>query len=68
MDLENLTEAQKIEMHYSAMMDSYNLLEDMAGVEDEYNTIERNIEHLKIMVAKDFWTNEDLSVFDKYVK
>ena len=25
------------------------------------NTVDRNVEHLKIMVAKDFWTTEDLT-------
>jgi hypothetical protein len=33
------------------------------GVEDDEwaDTVARNKEHLKIMLAKDFWTNEDLT-------
>jgi hypothetical protein len=56
--------AEEIARHYSAAMDSVNLInagkpEDMA--DDEWaNTVARNKEHLKIMLAKDFWTNENL--------
>jgi hypothetical protein len=56
--------AEEIARHYSAAMDSVNLInagqpEDMA--DDEWvDTVARNKEHLKIMLAKDFWTNENL--------
>lgn len=57
--------AEEIARHYSAAMDSVNLLnagkpEDMTD-EDWADTLTRNKEHLKIMLAKDFWTTEDLS-------
>jgi hypothetical protein len=57
--------AEEIARHYSASMDSVNLInagkpEDMD--DDEWaDTVARNKEHLKIMLAKDFWTTEDLS-------
>jgi len=57
--------AEEIARHYSAAMDSVNLInagksEDMA--DDEWtDTVARNKEHLKIMLAKDFWTTEDLA-------
>lgn len=56
--------AEEIARHYSAAMDSVNLLnagkpEDMTD-EDWADTVARNKEHLKIMLAKDFWTNENL--------
>ena len=57
--------AEQIAQHYSAAMDSVNLIN--AG-KPEYMTDEewadcvaRNREHLRIMLAKDFWTNEDLT-------
>lgn len=65
--MEGLTQEEEIAQHYSAMLDSANLIDSMDGVEDEYKTIDRNVRHLKIMLAKDFWTTEDLSVFDKYI-
>jgi len=57
--------AEEIARHYSAAMDSVNLInagkpEDMAD-EDWADTVARNKEHLKIMLAKDFWTTEDLT-------
>jgi len=61
--MEDLTPEQ-IAQHYSAAMDSVNLLnagkpEDMSD-EDWADCVKRNKDHLEIMLAKDFWTNEDL--------
>ena len=57
--------AEEIARHYSAAMDSVNLInagqpEGMTA-EDWADTVERNREHLKIMLAKDFWTTENLA-------
>jgi len=56
--------AEEIAQHYKAALDSVALLEagQPEGVEDAEwaDTIARNKEHLKIMLAKDFWTNENL--------
>ena len=56
--------AEEIAQHYKAAMDSVNLLnagqpEDMEDAEWA-DTVKRNKEHLEIMLAKDFWTTEDL--------
>jgi hypothetical protein len=62
---DNKPTPKEIAHHYSAAMDSVNLLnagkpEDMA--DDEWaDTVARNKEHLNIMLAKDFWTTEDLT-------
>ena len=57
--------AEEIARHLSAAMDSVNLIngDKPEGMEDAEwaDTIARNKEHLKIMLAKDFWTTEDLS-------
>ena len=57
--------AEQIAKHYSAAMDSVNLInagkpEDMTA-EDWADTLKRNRDHLAIMLAKDYWTNEDLT-------
>ena len=57
--------AEEIQRHYSAAMDSVNLInggkpEGMSD-EDWADTVARNKEHLRIMLAKDFWTTEDLA-------
>jgi hypothetical protein len=62
--MEEITQAQ-IAQHYSACMDSVNLIngtkpEGMTA-EDWADTLKRNKEHLKIMLAKDFWTTENLT-------
>ena len=61
---ETLTPAQ-IAQHYSAAMDSVNLInagkpEEMSDA-DWADCLSRNKEHLVIMLAKTYWTNEDLS-------
>ena len=61
---EQLTPEQ-IAQHYSAAMDSVALInggkpEQMDDAEWA-DCLERNKEHLRIMLAKDFWTTEDLS-------
>ena len=61
---EQITQEQ-IAKHYSAALDSVALIaagqpEDMTA-EDWADTVARNKEHLTIMLAKDFWTTEDLT-------
>ncbi len=56
--------AEEIQRHYDAAMDSVNLInggkpEDMSD-EDWAACVERNKSHLQIMLAKDFWTTQDL--------
>lgn len=57
--------AEEIARHFSACMDSVNLINagQPEGMTDEdwADTLKRNQDHLKIMLAKDFWTDEDLS-------
>jgi hypothetical protein len=57
--------AEQIAQHYSAAMDSVNLInagkpEKMEDAEWA-DCLQRNRDHLKIMLAKDFWTTEDLT-------
>ena len=57
--------AEEIAGHYSAALDSVTLINDLAALEtlteEDSATISRNVEHLELMVAKDFWTTEDLT-------
>ena len=56
---------QEIAQHYSAAMDSVNLINDgkpdFMSDADWADCLSRNKEHLKIMLAKDYWTNENLA-------
>jgi len=63
--------AQEIAQYYSAAMDSVNLLNAGKAVDmsddDWADAVSRNVEHLKIVLAKDFWTNEDLTPFHEAI-
>ena len=69
--MDDLTPEQ-IAQHYSAAMDSVDLLNagQPEGMDDAdwADTVSRNVEHLKIMVAKDFWTDEDLSPLEDAIE
>ena len=57
--------AEQIAQNYSAAMDSVNLIqagqpEGMMEA-DWLDTVARNKAHLEIMLAKTYWTTEDLS-------
>lgn len=56
---------EEIAQHYSAAMDSVNLINALmtqdSRTTEEQDTVDRNVDHLEIMVAKDFWTTEDLT-------
>ena len=61
---ETLT-AEQIAKHYSAAMDSVNLINggkpEMMTADEWTDCVARNKEHLKIMLDKDFWTTENLT-------
>jgi hypothetical protein len=61
--------AEQIAQHYTAMGHSVTLINDIiAGTAmadddaaDKQDCVDRNVEHLEIMVAKDYWTTEDMT-------
>ena len=61
--------AEQIAQHYTAMGHSIDLINDIIAGDamadddaaDRQDTVDRNVEHLEIMVAKDFWTDEDMT-------
>ena len=56
---ETLT-AEEIQAHYDAALDSVTLINELVALDslddDQTATVARNVEHLQIMVAKDYWT------------
>ena len=56
--------AEEIARHYSAALDSVNLINagrpEGMSESDWADTLARNQEHLKIMIAKTWWTDQDL--------
>jgi hypothetical protein len=60
--------AEQIAQHYTAAGHSVALINELVALserdEEQVDTVRRNVEHLEIMVAKDFWTTEDLAPFN----
>jgi hypothetical protein len=60
---------EQIAQHYTAMGHSVDLINAIIAGEamadddaaEKQNCVDRNVEHLEIMVAKDYWTTEDMT-------
>ena len=60
---------EQIAQNYSAMGDSVALINDViagtenifTSIEDKQDCVDRNVAHLELMVAKDYWTSEDMT-------
>ena len=66
---EDVKTAEDIAQDYTAMGHSVTLINEViAGTqmaddeaEDRQSAVDRNVEHLELMVAKEFWTNESMT-------
>ena len=72
-DIEKTTE--EIAQNYTAMGHSVDLINAIiAGTamaddtaEEKQDCVDRNVEHLEIMVAKDYWTDEDMTAVNSAI-
>ena len=68
-------ETDQIAQDYTAMGHSVTLITDIiAGnamaddtAEDKQGAVDRNVEHLELMVAKDYWTDEDMTAVNSAI-
>ena len=68
-DIIDTPTAEEIAQNYTAMGHSVDLINGIiAGsqmadesAEEKQDCVNRNVEHLEIMVAKDYWTSEDMT-------
>ena len=64
--------AEEIAQHYTAMGHSVDLLNagQPEGISDAEwaDTVSRNVEHLQLMVDKDFWTDEDMTAVNAAIQ
>jgi hypothetical protein len=62
--METLT-AEQITQNYSAALDSVTVITELMALDtrdaEQTATVARNVEHLELMVTKDYWTTEDLA-------
>ena len=69
---EEVKTAEEIAQDYTAMGHSVDLINGIIdgsrmadeSAEERQDCVNRNVEHLEIMVAKDFWTDEDMTASD----
>ena len=67
--------AEEIAQDYTAMGHSVELINAIiAGTamaddtaEDKQDCVDRNVAHLEIMVAKDYWTSEDMTAVNSAI-
>jgi len=67
--------AEQIAKSYVAMGDSVELINGIISgtkmidedPQDKEDTVKRNVEHLELMVAKDYWTNENMTAIKKAI-
>jgi len=72
---EELKTAEEILQDFTAMGHSVTLITDIiAGTsmidesaEDKQSAVDRNVEHLELMVAKDYWTDEDMTAVNSAI-
>ena len=66
---------EEIAQDYTAMGHSVTLITDViAGnamaddtAEDKQSCVDRNVEHLELMKAKDYWTSESMTAVDSAI-
>ncbi len=66
---------EEIAQDYTAMGHSVELINAIVGgtamaddtAEDKQDCVDRNVEHLEVMKAKDYWTSEDMTNVDKAI-
>ncbi len=74
-ELDNTPTAEEIAQSYTAMGHSVELINGIIDgskmvdedSQDKKNTVKINVEHLEIMIAKDYWTNQNMTAVKKAI-
>ena len=74
-DIIDVPTAEEIAQNYTAMGHSVDLINGIIdgsqmadeSAEDKKDCVKRNVEHLELMVAKDYWTNEDMTAVNSAI-
>ncbi len=66
------TTPEEIALNYTSALDSVTLINELMALDsrddDQTDTVARNVEHLELMVAKDYWTTEDLEPLESAIE
>jgi len=63
----NLSDQQKVEKHYLISLESSDLINSLVASGGDKGEVKRNVDHLKIMVLKDFWNGQDLAPLNEAI-
>ena len=59
--------AEEIAQHYTSAMDSVNLINAVIAAPSDYTddptVLNRNVDHLKLVIDWTFWTSENMTPF-----
>ena len=72
---EDVKTAEDIAQDFTAMGHSVELINGIIdgskmadeSAEDRQSAVDRNVEHLELMVAKDYWTDEDMTAVNSAI-
>jgi len=72
---EDVKTAENIAQDYTAMGHSVELINGIIdgskmadeSAEDRQSCVDRNVEHLELMVAKDYWTDESMTAVNSAI-
>jgi len=72
---EDIKTAEDIAQDFTAMGHSVTLINEVIdgtqmadeSAEDRQGAVDRNVEHLELMVAKDYWTDEDMTAVNSAI-
>ena len=72
---EEIKTAEEIAQDYTAMGHSVELINGIIdgskmadeSAEDRQGAVDRNVEHLELMVAKDYWTTESMTAVNSAI-
>ena len=75
-DIIDVPSAEETAQNYTAMGHSVDLINGIIdgskmtdeSAEDKKDCVKRNVEHLELMVAKDYWTNEDMTAVNSAIQ
>jgi hypothetical protein len=73
---EDVRTAEEIAQDYTAMGHSVELINGIIdgskmadeSEKDKKDCVKRNVDHLELMVAKDYWTNEDMTAVNSAIQ
>lgn len=70
-DWDDLNESQKVEKHYLITLESVDLINKVIAGEkvwgDPKKTVAINVEHLKIMLGRNFWEGQDMTPIENAI-